>query len=389
MRLEYIKILRDFAEQSNDTMHSLPGLLYTSPEIFNHDLDIIKSGWIPLLHTSQIPTPSSILPIDILGYPLLVTYDEQKTFHVFMRLCRHRGADLLENGKDIKSTKTIVCPYHSWSYKLDGTLHTAPHMDQNKSFCKNDNGLIQIKSTIKHGIVFVNFSGDAPPFDELYPESVHEINKYNIENLTIAYEDKWQIKTNWKLFSENFLESYHHIGTHSKSLNQILPASAGHIKDNYTDSVWLCTPISELEIQKINSLEDGQGINFPLVNKKFSAAEKKAIYGVYLPPLLFLVLQPDRVIWYQVFPTDVDKTLIITKTFISASSAENIDFKNQLLDEQNDFNIIHAEDIDSLERTFRGLLSMPNLVGALSHLELGYKYFYKQLLRIEAAKRSN
>jgi len=117
----------------------------------------------------------------------------------------------------------LTCPYHSWTYDLDGRLRGCAHMQRSENFDKADWRLAEFRSEIWHGFVFVNFDGKASPLAEQYADFSNLIAPWRTEDMEVAIALQWECAFNWKVMIENWMESYHHIGIHGTTLNPSMP----------------------------------------------------------------------------------------------------------------------------------------------------------------------
>jgi len=146
----------------------LPNELYTSNEAFVEDRDkVMAPSWVCIGFIEDLPEPNFVLPIDFMGLPLLVTRDTSDVIRVFHNVCSHRGMHLAD--KPCRTNGLVRCPYHSWTYQLDGELRGTPHIGgfgihDHEEFDKAASNLRIIRSTVWLGCIFVNLSGDAIDF---------------------------------------------------------------------------------------------------------------------------------------------------------------------------------------------------------------------------------
>ncbi len=187
---------------------------YTDEEYLSLERNtLFTEQWAGIGFASEIPDPGDILPRKLLHNPLLMTRDMAGQVHVFANVCRHRGHLLA--GQFCNGRKAITCPYHAWSYGLDGAFIRAPFWDGTRnsspdSKTLNRLALIPIRFAVWYDIIFVNLSGTAPPFEQYInsldqrwrvPRDSNQLRMFDQADYTIA--------GNWKLVAENFLDNYH------------------------------------------------------------------------------------------------------------------------------------------------------------------------------------
>lgn len=201
--------------KSVEHAHGLPNEHYTADDVFAKEKQtVLFNSWAGIGFTSDVPLPGDVKPITLLGMPLLLVRDHENTIKVFQNTCRHRGMILVQEPTSIQ--KVVRCPYHSWCYDLNGELQATPHVGgpgQNTHECikQDELGLHVIPSASWLGVVFVNISGNAPPFDEYNAqlgERWHEFGDLPLTGDPVS-QFTLDVKTNWKLAVENYCESYH------------------------------------------------------------------------------------------------------------------------------------------------------------------------------------
>src|SRR2546430_5107370 len=138
-----------------NTAKSLPQKYFISPEIFAEEQQkIFAKQWLLVGHQSRIPKPGDYFVQQVIGESLIVIRDKDREVHSFFNVCRHRGTRLKEDACGHAST--IQCPYHAWTYGLDGRLIGAPHMDEVPDFDKSDYSLHAVNLALWEGFIFVN-----------------------------------------------------------------------------------------------------------------------------------------------------------------------------------------------------------------------------------------
>src|SRR4029077_6254747 len=208
---------------------SLPREYFVSPEIFaKEQVRIFSKQWLLLGHQSQLKKSGDFFLATIAGESVIVTRDQRSQVRAFYNVCRHRGTRLKEDASG--HSVTIRCPYHAWTYGLDGRLIGAPHMDEVPGFDKADYSLHAVNLALWEGFIFVNLDGDAArlrseatarqaPGDFISLERwFAPLNKkfshWNMSILRPAKRIEYDVRANWKLMLENYSECYHCPGVH-------------------------------------------------------------------------------------------------------------------------------------------------------------------------------
>jgi Rieske 2Fe-2S family protein len=229
--------------------------------------------------------------------PVLVTWNGEE-LKAFANTCRHRGHELVGDGQT-SNGRGIACPYHGWGYKLDGTLISTPNMDLGDR--KADYHLVSLPLAQWQGWVFINASGDAPPFMEHLGEVDRMISPYNCDQLVIADRHSYVVNANWKLIVENYHECYHCPEIHPE-LCQVSPPESG---DNMRgEGAWVGGNMFLREGMDTMSLDGkSSGQNLPGV-------DPREVLYIGLFPNLLLSPHPDYVMAHRMLPLDVDRTWV-------------------------------------------------------------------------------
>lgn len=207
--------LRDNVSVPFERARAMPPSVYTSEAFMQRELsDIFAKDWFCVGRASALAEQGDYVTLELAGQPIIVLRDGHGALKAMSNVCRHRMSTLLEGRGNARS---IVCPYHAWTYNLDGSLRGAPAMTRNEGFCKTDYALPGIRCEEWLGWVFVTLNADAAPVSDQLASLAEMIEDYNMENYTETFFETHIWDTNWKVLAENFMESYHlpvcHAGT--------------------------------------------------------------------------------------------------------------------------------------------------------------------------------
>lgn len=192
--------------------HCLSRAFYCDPDLFALDIErVFRRRWLLLDHASRIPKPGDYFVAEVAGESLIVVRDETSAVCVFFNVCRHRGSRVCLQPSG--HTKRFICPYHAWSYGLDGRLVAARQMPE--GFDKQGSGLRRCPVEVVKGLIFV-YLGDAPALDfELVRHAIAPfVELQGIADAKVAARQTFRTQANWKLVVENFLECYHCVHAH-------------------------------------------------------------------------------------------------------------------------------------------------------------------------------
>lgn len=364
---------------------TLPAASYTEPAFQEFETaEIFQKEWISTCHVSQIPNAGDFVRVDICGEPMLVVRGKDMTVRVLSRTCRHRGMDLMPSGfghPDEGNKRVILCPYHLWSYDLGGKLVGAPEMQRAEGFDRSEVCLHEFRSEIWEGFVFVTLSADVPPISEKYRRLNEQfLGKWNMADGDLVWSAHWECDFNWKILLENFMEAYHHMGAHMKTLEPFLPAR-GCWTEPY-DPEFSCMHLPLKASMKEEILATGNpGTAFPIFPGL--GIDDCVEWGVYLGfPNFLLFTAPDRVYWYRLLPTGPETCTLMT-TMIVPKAAKNLPNYEEVLKKEVKGGIdFHMEDMEVCVATQRGMRSVGHAPGRLSHLEEPIWHFEKYLAEV-------
>jgi glycine betaine catabolism A len=217
---------------------SLPSDYYLSEEIFSAERErIFCREWFCVGREEQIAKPGDSLVVEVLGESVLLVRTKEEEVRAHYNVCRHRGARLVagqEENCDVKlsggvlGTSGIRCPYHQWTYGLDGRLLNAPYMKEDDGFCKADLSLYPVGVELWSGFIFVNLSPDEALAEgrtlrTQFGDSIERVKRYPLGELRTAKRIVYEVEANWKIVMENYNECYH-CGPVHPELCEVVPA---------------------------------------------------------------------------------------------------------------------------------------------------------------------
>jgi phenylpropionate dioxygenase-like ring-hydroxylating dioxygenase large terminal subunit len=184
-------------------MQTLPWSWYTDPDVLRREQErIFRSAWQYVGHEGMAAGHGDQFPADAGDVPVLLVRDGE-TLRAFLNVCRHRGSQLVDGSGNGKS---IQCPYHAWTYGLDGSLRAAPRADREAGFDAEGLALVELRLEQWGPLLFVNPARDVEPLLETLgpvPDLVP------LDGLRFRLRDEYELGANWKIACENYLECYH------------------------------------------------------------------------------------------------------------------------------------------------------------------------------------
>ena len=192
--------------------HSLPRALYTDPDLYELDIESIWAReWVFVGHDIQIPQPGDFVTVPIGHFSIIVVRGDDGIIRALHNVCRHRGSVLCDAASG-SVRRRIVCPYHQWSYELDGRLAKARKTDA--SFVADDHGLAEASCEIAAGMIFVSVADIPPDFAPVAALFDRYLAPFDLANAKVAFTSTVVEDGNWKLVMENNRECYHCKATH-------------------------------------------------------------------------------------------------------------------------------------------------------------------------------
>jgi len=304
-----------------------------STEVFRQEQEqIFSTQWLLVGHQSQIADAGdyflvSIPPSSDCGRTkesLISTRDKSGAIHGFYNVCRHRGTRLKEDACGHASV--IQCPYHAWTYGLDGRLIGAPHMDEVRGFEKADYSLRAVNLALWEGFIFINLDEDAMPLAEWFAPLNGKFSHWNMSILRPAKRIEYDVRANWKLMFENYSECYHCPGVHpmlakvspyDSAENDLSegPFLGGFMKINKGAGLTMSGKACALPVGGIKR-EDGE-----------EAEDDGLVFYYSIFPNMLLSLHPEYVMVHQLWPKSSERTLIVCDWFFHPAAFAHKDFK--------------------------------------------------------------
>ncbi|WP_420546751.1 aromatic ring-hydroxylating oxygenase subunit alpha [Curvivirga sp.] len=329
----------------------LPNAHYIDQDVFDEEKQaVLFNNWSGIGYGKDIPAAGDAKPINFLGMPLLMVRDRDGEIGVFQNTCRHRGMILIEEPTKVRGP--IRCPYHGWCYGLKGELRTTPHVggpgnNEHEDIKLDELGLIKIRSYVWHDIVFVNINGDAPDFTVANAALMERWKEFDQPMTHGGPESsvKLQLKANWKLAVENYLESYHLPFVHP-GLN-----SYSRLEDHYNiDESGKYAGQGTLVYQQ---LEGEGGHKFPdfddLSDKWDEAGEYIAVY-----PNVLLGTHRDHFFTILLEPTGLNETTEHIELYYKDEAVKNPEMGTMLATNAIRWKSVLEEDIFVVEGMQRG-----------------------------------
>ncbi|WP_329223739.1 aromatic ring-hydroxylating dioxygenase subunit alpha [Streptomyces sp. NBC_01485] len=326
---------------------TLPGEYYTDPEIFRQEQEhVFESMWFCAVRSGDLGRPGAFRTVQVGRESVVITRNRTGELRAFLNVCRHRGARLCtEESGEVR--RSLQCPYHAWTYDLDGKLIAAPNLIKMPDVDRVEYGLIKVALREWLGYAWVCLADEPPSFEDTVLHAAVErlgdaaaIDHYGTEHLALGRRIVYDVKANWKLIVENFMECYHCATIHPE-LTDVLPEFA----DGYAAQYYVGHGAEfGAEIRGF-TVDGSEGFDrLPAVSED----QDRRYYAITVKPSVFVNLVPDHVILHRMFPLAEDRTVVECDWLYApevVASGADVSKSVEL------FHRVNAQDFEACERT--------------------------------------
>ena len=354
--------------------HTLPREYFVSDDVFRAERErIFYKSWLLVGHVSQLDTPGAYFLFELDDESVIVLRDGAGDVRAFHNHCRHRGSRLCREASGAFGA-TIQCPYHAWTYGLDGALRAVPAMMEVPGFKTSDYPLHPVALEIWQGFVFINLAQKPQPFADALPALVGKFAHRKADALKSAHRKVYEIDANWKLIFHNFSECYHCPTVHPQ-LNRLTPFRN---TENDLDEgpvlggpMWMTNPEGSMTIGGARCAAPFEGL---------SAEERARVYYYTVFPSGFISFHPDYVMLHRALPIARGHTRVVCEWFFHPDAIAAPGFDPMPAVEFWD--ITNRQDWELCENAHRGVVSNAWEPGPYSELESQLAAFDRHYLRI-------
>ena len=337
--------------------HAMPKSVYTSPDFARAEQEhIFAKDWLCAGRVESLANPGDYMTMTIAGEPVIILRDREGVLRGMSNVCRHRMSTLLEGRGTVRS---IVCPYHAWTYNLDGTLRGAPAMARNEDFCRENVKLPPVRVEDWQGWMMVTLNPDAPPVAEQLAGVDRLVGHLPMQDYREVFREEFRWDTNWKVLAENFMESYHlpvcHAGTigGASDLNK-MECPEGEAAFNYH---WI-----------IKNDQVPLALAHPS-NTTLQGDDRRITWLLAIYPSLLITLTPGYFWYLSLTPDGPGSVRVLFGGGMSAEWMADPEAESHLASVKALLDDVNVEDKGCVEKVWKGLCAGLSSPGALSHLE--------------------
>jgi Rieske 2Fe-2S family protein len=340
---------------------TLPGHYYTDPAILHEETEkIFLSMWTCAGREDEIPEPGDYITRQIGNENIIIVRGEDRKARAFYNNCRHRGTRIC-NERSGRVKGSFQCPYHAWTFDLDGRLIGAPHMAEVKGFDKDEFPLLGVGCDVWAGHIFFNLDEKrAPLLDQI--EGLSEFfERYDLGRLRRAERHEYDIKANWKLIVENYSECYHCPLIHPE-LNRVTHYLTGDndtVRPNYNGGYQIIgDQFSTLTVEGKKTRPNFKGI---------SKDDQKRVYYYVIYPNLLLSVHPDYVMTHTLWPKEPGVTYVVCEWHFDPGVMKEPNFDPS--DAVGFWDLTNRQDWHACEISQLGVASRGYIPGPFTHQE--------------------
>ena len=295
---------------------TLPGSMFSDPGVFAREVQrLFRRTWVCVGRSDEIPAEGDFRTFEVGGSGVLVLRDDQGHLRAYHNVCRHRGTRIVEEESG-RGLTVVQCPYHAWTYSLEGALVGAPHMDLAEDFARDTYGLFPVRLEEWRGFLFLNLNPKASPLQDFLGEFARRAAPYPLERLRRAHRYVYEIAANWKLVVQNANECYHCPGVHPQ-LVRITPYRSGEedLLEGPVFGGWM-------DFAEGAATLTPDGTTPRRLFPGLSSDDLRRVYYYVLYPSNFLSLLPDYVTLDWFIPVSPDRTRLVFDLYVDRDEAD-------------------------------------------------------------------
>jgi len=304
---------------------TLPARYYTDPALFRVEMDeLFGRMWFYAARSQEIERAGQFLLRELNGYNVIVTRNAAGRVNAFHNVCRHRGTRICTEASG-QFAGSIQCPYHAWTYDLDGRLIGAPHMEEVPHFRKPDYPLLRVHADEWDGHVFLNLDSQPQPLGAQLGSLVDKFRDWRMSDLRLGRRIVYDVKANWKLIIQNYNECLHCPNLHP-ALNRL-----SHYLSGENEPLHATYMGGRMDLRPGVETLSTDGSCPRAFLPDLSADDRRRVYYYAIFPNMLLSLHPDYMMTHTLWPVAADRTINVCEWHFQASelakdSSDCVDF---------------------------------------------------------------
>jgi Rieske 2Fe-2S family protein len=370
---EYFRILELLDDSTGG--HTLPQAFYTDAGIYDFDMSaVFPRSWLMAGFEAELPEPGSYMALTIGQNPVVIARGRDGTLRAFHNTCRHRGSQICADGQG--PIRKFVCPYHKWTYDLDGRLIGAARMPSD--FKPGDHGLQPVQLELLAGCIYIALTRDAPDFNPFRNAVAPLLTPYKLADAKVAFQSTLLEKANWKLVMENARECYHCAASHPELKRTFqVTIEPGFAFNDSEHNLRFAARVAELGLSTapvqgawwhagrypLNpGMESVSMDGKPVVARQLGAEGGTEIGGVRwaIEPNNFCHVLPDYAFMFSAIPVSPQETRVVSKWLVHKDAVEGVDFTiDSLIELWTATNLQDRELAENNQRGVNGLGYVP------------------------------
>ncbi|MFK8019174.1 MAG: aromatic ring-hydroxylating dioxygenase subunit alpha [Pseudomonadales bacterium] len=345
-------------------LHRIPVESYTSEEHFDREWrGLFSNRPLLLCHESELANEGQALVHDKLGLPLISVRTKSGRVATYMNVCRHRGMRLVQE-TGFQNLRSLICPYHQWTYGLDGELRNVPCEGDFEGLQKSELGLIELPTEVRHGLVWLQLTPQGKMnLDDHLQELGDDLDAFGV-NTAVAYTNNTRtLACNWKLVHDAFLDGYHVVRLHKNTVGPYFP---DNLAVSNTVGIHTRSTVGRNEVLEVGNLPREEWNPRTLCT-----------FAYTLLPNAIVIMHPDYTSLVTLFPksaseTVLSHTMLLDQLPTTEKARAHFDKSFQLIDQ----GVFQAEDIFVCEGAQKGMTSGANRELLLGANEISVKLFH-------------
>ncbi len=350
---------------------------FVGDSIFERESDrVFTQHWICVARAEEFessdPSGETYRTVSVGNIDLLVIRDRHDRFSAFHNICRHRGTRLVDQPSGRIRNSCVMCPYHAWTYDLNGNLIGAPNMRDVEGFERGDFGLRPVACVNWCGFILVHFNDSSEQFSRAFGPILNRFQPWSIQDLCLGHTLEYRVAANWKLLFQNYNECYHCPSVHP-SLNRLTPYKTA--TNDLGQGAILGGP---MELADGFETVSTDGVKIALPFPGLNAIQCRSVYYYTVFPTMFLSAHPDYVMVHRL--QRISNGLTDVRCHFLIAKGTPIEELKRAVDQWDEVN---RQDWHVCELTQKGILSPAYVPGPYSNLEtmlVAFDSYYRTLM---------